>query len=223
MYTMFYLINYYFHTINNLIYTYLYHNIFYFLNKISRHYLNNNDSSMAVGFINNKLQIATCILYITGKYNYNNVVNIANGYYLYDGLNELYNRKSNMKYVYIMHHITTSYLLSNSKHPKVYGSIYFLAELSNMPLYTTYFFLKYKHKYSRNFINNIKLYHFLHFSFIRLILGFYSTYYVLILNDINQIEKWLSLFMYTAGIQWSYNFYNNLYIKDNEKDIITGL
>ena len=94
MYTIFYLINYYFYTINNLIYTYLYHNIFYFLNKISRHYLNNNDSSMAVGFINNKLQIATCILYITGKYNYNNVVNIASGYYLYDGLNELYNRFS---------------------------------------------------------------------------------------------------------------------------------
>ena len=223
MYTIFYLINYYFYTINNLIYTYLYHNIFYFLNKISRHYLNNNDSSMAVGFINNKLQIATCILYITGKYNYNNVVNIASGYYLYDGLNELYNRKSNIKYFYIIHHIITSYLLINTQYPKVYGSIYFLAELSNTPSYITYYVLKNKQKYTRNFINNIKLYHFSHFSFIRLIIGFYSTYYVLILNDVNLFEKSMCLTMYLLGIHWSYIFYKNLYIKDNEKDIITEL
>ena len=223
MYTIFYLINYYFNTINNLIYIYLYHNIFYFLNKISKNYLNNDDSSMAVGFINNKLQITTCILYMTGKYKYNDVVNIANGYYLYDGLNELYNRKSNIKYLYIIHHIITSYLLTNSKYPKIYGITYFLAELSNTPLYTTYFFLKYKQKYSINFINNIKLFQFSHFSFIRVIIGFYANYYILKLNNVNLFEKLMSLSIYVSGLVWSYNFYNNLYIKDNEKDIITGL
>ena len=131
----------------------------------------------------------------------------STGYFLYDTYHSAKYLKHPLSTMYIYHHLSTIYYLHQD--PEVYktGQIMFLAELSNIPSYFVYYYLKTGKNTKK--IKILKKLQFYVYSFIRLPLLSYYAYNV-IRNADNKIPVLTTLPVYFMGLMWSYKLWKNL-------------
>mgnify|MGYP001217780380 CR=1 FL=1 len=131
----------------------------------------------------------------------------STGYFLYDTYHTAKYLKQPLSSMYIYHHFATTYYIHQN--PEIYkaGQIMFWAELSNIPSYFVYYYLK-KSKDTKK-IKLLKSLQFYIYAFIRLpILSYYS--YDVLKNAENKTPAFIALPVYFMGLIWSYNLWKNL-------------
>ena len=177
----------------------------HFLNSMMERNMANNftalghacgSSMMALGYL---LTGNTKLYYFLKKF--------STGYFLYDTYHSAKYLKHPLSTMYIYHHLSTIYYLHQN--PDVYktGQIMFLAELSNIPSYFVYYYLKTgKNTKKLKMLKKLQCYV---YSFIRLPLLSYYAYDV-IKNADNTIPVLTTLPVYFMGLIWSYNLWKKL-------------
>ena len=132
------------------------------------------------------------------------ITKFSTGYFLYDSINTIKNMKGKLKYPFVYHHIISAYYMH------VEPSIIAVkglttAELSNIPSYWVYYFLKTKNP-------NVKLWkkiQFIIYSFIRVpILGYYT--YTAYKEAQNKLPISLMIPVYIMGLIWTKSLYKQL-------------
>ena len=131
----------------------------------------------------------------------------STGYFLYDTFHTAKYIKQPLSYMYIYHHLATTYYIHQN--PKIYktGQIMFFAELSNIPSYFVYYYLKNSKNTKK--INMLKKIQFCLYTFIRLPILSYYTYDVL-KNAENKTPVLVVLPVYFMGLFWSYSLWKKL-------------
>ena len=133
--------------------------------------------------------------------------NFSTGYFLYDTYHNIKYIKQPLSSLYVYHHLATTYYIHQN--PKIYksGQIMFFAEISNIPSYFVYYYLK----NSKN-TKKIKFFKWLQFyvyTFIRLpVLSYYT--YNLLKNTEDKHPVYIILPVYFMGLIWSYTLGKNL-------------
>jgi hypothetical protein len=131
----------------------------------------------------------------------------STGYFLYDTYQSAKYIKHPLSTMYIYHHLATINYLHQD--PEIFktSQIMFWAELSNIPSYFVYYYLK-KGKNIKK-IKFLKKMQFCVYSFIRLpILSYYA--YSVLKNSENKIPAVVTLPVYFMGLLWSYSLWKKL-------------
>ena len=144
---------------------------------------------------------------------YYSVQSISTGYFIYDMLYIAKNgKRSFLNAVYLYHHLATLYIIH--KNPEVYraGDILFWGELSNIPMYFVYYYMKNKlHSEKHNNMNlalwkKIQAYM---YGIIRWPILSYLTY-----TTLKKVEDprpiYVVLPVYFMGIFWTINLFKKL-------------
>ena len=81
--------------------------------------------------------------YLKTKQNFNSLIFFSTGYFLFDILNMLRNKrlKSPLQWGYVYHHLTSIYLLHYGDYKRTLAQIFLYAELSNLTTYPLYHYL----------------------------------------------------------------------------------
>ena len=131
----------------------------------------------------------------------------STGYFLYDTYHSAKYIKPPLSTMYIYHHLATINYLHHDAETFKTGQIMFWAELSNIPSYFVYYYLK-KSKNTKK-IKFLKQMQFCVYSFIRLpILSYYA--YTVLKNSENKIPALITLPVYFMGLLWSYSLWKKL-------------
>lgn len=135
---------------------------------------------------------------------YNLIRNISSGYFIYDIINLLkYRNFSLMNLIYFYHHIASLYILNYGLDDKI-SYLLFWGELSNIPSYFVYYYLKTDIKKA----NRWKYIQKIIYSTIRIpILGYYT--YNICKESTDIISLCLGVPVYIMGIIWSLKIIKN--------------
>ena len=142
---------------------------------------------------------STVVLWLMGsvtwvKYN-------TQGYFIYDTINMLVNRKLNIQYIsLIYHHIAGTYYLSLNPERFNWFDLAGVGELGNLPNYFVYYLMKTNPESVH--LNKLKMYQKIWFGFIRIVPCSVLTYY-----EVNDINKAITLIpvipLYFVGLIWT--------------------
>lgn len=140
---------------------------------------------------------------------YDMVKTISSGYFLYDMFYILlYGKRSTLNTLYLYHHFASIYLINHN--PLIYrGShVLFWGELSNLPMYIVYYYIKTEPKNSSKVClwKNIQAYS---YALIRWPVLTYITYDTIITVD-NPRPIYVALPVYFMGLLWSINLFQKL-------------
>ena len=131
----------------------------------------------------------------------------STGYFLYDTYHSAKYLKYPLSSMYIYHHLATINYLHHDPETFKTGQIMFWAELSNIPSYFVYYYLK-KSKNTKK-IKFLKQMQFCVYSFIRLpILSYYA--YTVLKNSEKKTPALITLPVYFMGLLWSYSLWKKL-------------
>ena len=177
----------------------------HFLNSLMERNMANNFT--ALGHATGSSIMALSYLLTKNTKLYYLLKKFSTGYFLYDTYHSAKYLKHPLSTMYIYHHLSTIYYLHQD--PEVYktGQIMFLAELSNIPSYFVYYYLKSSKNTKK--IKMLKKLQFYVYSFIRLPMLSYYAYNV-IKNADNKIPVLTTLPVYFMGLMWSYKLWKNL-------------
>jgi len=132
------------------------------------------------------------------------ITKFSTGYFLYDSINTIKHMKGKLKYAFIYHHIVSAYYMHIEPSIIAVKGLT-TAELSNIPSYWVYYFLKRKNP-------NVKLWkkiQFITYSFIRVpILGYYT--YTAYKEASNKLPISLMIPVYIMGLIWTKSLYKQL-------------
>ena len=135
----------------------------------------------------------------------------STGYFLYDTHHTAKYLKQPLSSMYIYHHLATTYYIHQN--PEIYktGQIMFLAELSNIPSYFVYYYLKTNNYNSKNKLMLYKKIQKLLYTIIRIpILGLvgYSYFNNSMKEKHSLIPYYTTLPVYILGIMWTFKIIN---------------
>uniref|UniRef100_A0A6C0J9G7 Uncharacterized protein n=1 Tax=viral metagenome TaxID=1070528 RepID=A0A6C0J9G7_9ZZZZ len=131
----------------------------------------------------------------------------STGYFLYDTYHNVKYAKQPISSIYVYHHLASIYYIHQN--PQIYKSaqLMFFAELSNIPSYFVYYYLKNSKNTKK--IKFLKLLQFYMYTFIRLpVLSYYT--YDLLKNTENKTPVYIILPVYFMGVVWAYALGKNL-------------
>ena len=130
--------------------------IFNLIHKINNNYLNNSMSNNFTAFIHAFLTVLETGNYIINDYYHNIneldklyyfIKTISTGYFLYDIFFILRNKKlTKLNIFYLYHHSASIYFINQDHYIYRLGYFLFWAELSNLPMYFVYYYLKTENK-----------------------------------------------------------------------------
>ena len=157
-------------------------------------------------------------LYLSNKTK-NNLLNMtaySSGFFLFDSYDILLHWKpSIMNYAYMYHHFASLYLLNQSPDVSQGARILFWSEMSNLPSYFVYYYLKKGN--NKTILKRLKQLQLLAYSFIRIpVLGkiLWDVYKSIQKNDVNKTQKYSSIAVgfpvYLMGLIWTKKLYNKL-------------
>ena len=176
-----------------------------FLNSMMERNMANNFT--ALGHASGSSLVALSYLITKNPSLYYLLKKFSTGYFLYDIYHSAKYLKNPLSSLYIYHHLATiNYLHYN---PEIYksGEIMFWAELSNIPSYFVYYYLK-NGKNTKK-LKLLKKLQFYTYSLIRLpILSYYA--YSVIKNTENKSPVLITLPVYFMGLIWSYSLWKKL-------------
>ena len=132
----------------------------------------------------------------------------SSGYFLYDTLHTIKYRDFDiLSFLYVYHHIATSYYIHQN--PLIYRTLEILAvgELSNIPSYYVYYLLK--NSDNSKLLKQAKRLQFLIYSFIRLPIASYLTYSVF-QRSFDKRPIYIILPIYFMGLSWTHSLYKKL-------------
>lgn len=195
---------------------------FNLLHQANKHTWNNSMSNNFTALTHASLTVLGSGSYLLSKYYGNKlfsnqmyyiVKTVSSGYFTYDMLYILKNgKRSFLNAVYLYHHLATLYIIH--KNPDVYraGDILFWGELSNIPMYFVYYYMKNKiysdkhNKINLSFWKKIQVYM---YGIIRWPILSYLTYSTLKKVD-NPRPIYVVLPIYFMGIFWTINLFKKL-------------
>ena len=169
---------------------------YFAINSLIRRYQTRKLANNSCSFIHAS---STVVLWLMGsvtwvKYN-------TQGYFIYDTINMLLNRKLNISYIsLIYHHIAGTYYLSLNPERFNWFDIAGVGELGNIPNYFVYHLMK-KNPESV-YLSKLKIFQKVWFGFIRIFPCTVLTYY-----EVNEINKAITLIpvipLYFVGLVWT--------------------
>ena len=157
-------------------------------------------------------------IYLSNK-NKSNLLNMmaySSGFFLFDAYDILLHWKpSIMNYAYMYHHIASLYLINQSPDVSQGARILFWSEMSNLPSYFVYYYMK--KRTGKSTLTTLKKLQLMAYSFIRIpVLGkiLWDVYNSISTNDINKTQKYTSIAIgfpvYIMGLIWTKKLYNKL-------------
>ena len=148
-------------------------------------------------------------IYITNT----KIIQFSISYFIYDFIMCLFNQRGIMLYAYLYHHIASILMLNQNDDYFPPILMIFLAELSNIPMYFVYFYLKRKKESPNNSLIISKLNYWksiqkMGYLFIRIpIFGGIMLYYFKLNYDESQYDNLLKMMfmfpVYIMGLVWS--------------------
>ena len=109
---------------------------------LQRHY-NEKMASNIISALHASGSILLSNRYLKTKQNFNSLIFFSTGYFLFDILNMLRNKRltSPLQWGYVYHHLTSIYLLHYGDYERTLAHIFLYAELSNLTTYPLYHYL----------------------------------------------------------------------------------
>lgn len=174
--------------------------IFYYLNERKKYTIGMSQNGVSTTHAIGAISLSFIYYLIENRNIYNILANFSTGYFTFDFLCCLFNMKNSiLKYAYLYHHIASIYICNIL--PK-YGapSILFWAELSNIPTYIVYYYIKNRNRNSVFFWKYIQL---ITYLIIRIpILGYLLYKKIIFLQD-EKYKIYPVLPVYIMGLIWS--------------------
>ena len=192
---------------------------FSFFNVLHKSFYKYFDHSMANNFTaltHASLAVLGSGTYLINKYlnlglqdyiTYDMVKKVSTGYFTYDFFYILkHGKKSLLNLLYLYHHFASIYIIN--KNPDKYRGpdILFWAELSNIPMYFVYYFIKTKNKKKAEFWKKLQVYT---YGIIRFPVLGYLTYDAL-QNVDDKRPVYYVMPVYFMGLMWTINLYKKL-------------
>ena len=137
---------------------------------------------------------------------YHLLIKFSTGYFLYDSIHSVKYIKHPLSTMYAYHHLATTFYLHQDPIKYKVAQIIGLGELSNIPSYFVYYFLKTKNEKRLALAKKIQFYT---YSLIRLPIATYFTYDILMSVN-NRIPIYSMIPVYFMGLFWSYKLWKKL-------------
>lgn len=192
----------------NYIFSFLSFNfIQFFLNIFMEINMANNFTAFTHAFFSTLLSLFILIY----KNNYNYLIIFSTGYFLYDIIFNIKYIKSTINKIYIYHHLATIFYLHQEPITYRITEIIGVGELSNLPSYFVYYYLKKDNNKNDNYkkIYILKKIQFYSYSLIRIPIASYLLFDVL--NNVDDIKPIIIMLpIYLMGIFWSYRLWLKL-------------
>lgn len=140
-------------------------------------------------------------------YIFNVVRIVSTGYFMYDSFNIiLRGKRSALNMLYLYHHFATAYMINHDHLVYNSGSMLFLGEFSNLPMYLVYYYLKTNNQVCLFYWKRIQLFL---YSIIRCPMLTYLLY-ITIRDTENLTPVYVILPVYFMGIYWTTTLYKKL-------------